>query len=49
MTPVSVAEWFADLAPDQALLFALPFLVAAIALIVDWFGRRWRRADGSPR
>ena len=38
---MTLVEWFRELTPDEVLLFALPFLVAAIAVIVD--GIRWRR------
>jgi len=33
---MTFVEWFRDLAPDQAFLFALPFLVAAVAMMSDW-------------
>lgn len=46
---MTLIEWIRDLAPDQALLFALPFLVAAAALIGDWFCRRRGRLSGRPR
>lgn len=36
--------WIAGLAPDQAFLFALPFLIALLALAADrWRARSVRR------
>ena len=46
---MTLIEWFRDLAPDQALLFALPFLVAAVALIGDWLRQRHGRRSKTPR
>jgi|NGEPerStandDraft_6_1074524.scaffolds.fasta_scaffold02011_4 hypothetical protein len=45
---MSLVEWFRDLAADDAFLFALPLVVAAVALIGDWFcQRRGRRSETS--
>jgi hypothetical protein len=40
LTPlIDLKDWYMSLAPDMMFLFALPFLVAAAALI----GEAWRR------
>jgi len=41
-------EWFRDLVPDQAFLFTLPFLVAAVALMSDWLRQRHGRRSTAP-
>jgi hypothetical protein len=45
---MTLVEWFRDLAPDQAFLFALPFLVAVLALTSDWLRQRHGRRSKSP-
>ena len=44
---MTLVEWFRDLAPDQAFLFSLPFLVAVVALMSDWL--RQRTVDAARR
>lgn len=45
-----LAQWWRDLPPDLAFLFALPFGLAAAALAIDFVRRRWRqRARHRPR
>ena len=46
---MTFVEWFQDLAPDQAFLFALPFLVVAVVLISDWLRQRHGRLSKTPQ
>jgi hypothetical protein len=42
---MGLVEWLWGLSPDQVVLFALPFFVAAAGLVSD----RWQRLHGSPK
>jgi hypothetical protein len=45
---MTFVEWFRDLAPDQAFLFSLPFLVVAVVLMSDWLRQRHGRRSKTP-